>query len=186
MMKKCLCVVVFGLMLATPLAAQVGAGSFCALVFAEDDTSDPDPANHTFGWNMMLRIDTTPGPGTTIQLEPYRGQNGILTDSFEVAFGNMLNHGMPAQTGSPVAVRFQGARLKDPTADLCNLNLNGTDQDIIKDSLTPWVNHPAELNTFVPVPEMIRFSVIFDRDVAPATLDMVKGATDLIIFAQPD
>ncbi len=161
-------------------------GAFCALGFAEDDLTDPDPANHTYGWNMMLRIDTTPGSGTTIQLEPYRGPNGILADSFEVAFGNMLNHGMPAQTGSPVAVRFQGARLKNPGAVLCDLDLNGPDQDIVAGSLTPWVNHPAELNAFSPIPEMIRFTILFDRDVAPATLDMVKGATDLIIFAQPD
>lgn len=163
-----------------------GLTGFGTLSFLEDDLSDPDPANHVYGWNMVLNIDTTPGNGTTIQPEPYRGPNDILADSFEVAFGNVLNHGMASQTGSPVAVRFQGARLKTAGADLCNLDLHGTDQDIITDSLTPWVNHPAELNNFIPVPEMVRFTIIFDRDIDPATLDMVKGATDLIILAQPD
>jgi hypothetical protein len=148
-------------------------GGFNTLLFAEDDLSDPDPANHTYGWNMMLQIDTTPGSGTSIQLEPYRGPNSIMADSFEEAFGNTLNTGLPFQTGAPVA-------------NLCSLDLNGLDRDIIENSLTPWVNHPAELNEFNPVPEMIRFCVIFDRDVNPMTLDMVKGATDLIIRAQPD
>lgn len=161
-------------------------GGFSTLIFEEDDTSDPDPANHTFGWNMMLQIDTTPGSGTTIQLEPYRGPNSIMASSFEDAFGNMLNTGLPAGTGSPVAVRFQGARLRTVGADLCNLDLNGTDQDIEQGSLTPWVSHPAELNTFGTPSEMIRFCIIFDRDVDLATLDMVKGATDLFISAQPD
>lgn len=166
---------------------MVPSGAFFELSFVEDDTSDPDPANHTFGWTMDVLIDTEPGPfNTNIVTEPYRGPNTMLPDSFEASFGNMLNHGMPAQTGSPIAVRFQGARLANDNADVCNLRVNGSNADIIADSLTPWVNHPAELNEFQPAPNMIRFAIFFDRDVDPALLDFVRGADNLIIQVQPD
>ena len=162
----------------------IPTGSFGALTFSADDLSDP--LNPVFGWNMTLRVDNQPGAGTNLIDVPFRGPNSIMMNSFEQELGNMLNVGLPDGMGSPVAVRFQGARVNDQTADPCDIDLIGLDADIVEDSLTPWVNHPAELNQFTPLPNMIRYTIIFDRDLSPTLLDLVRGVSNITIQVQPE
>ena len=155
------------------------AGSFYELDFVEDSTTSS--AAQDQGWNMDVIWQPA---GQQQVLVPFRGDNPLFANSFEVEFGNLLNHGQPPGMGSPVAVRFQGARTLAPPADPCDVDLDAF--DLVFGSLTPWVEHPAELNEFQPRPNMVRFTVVFDGAVDPQLVDAVKGVTNLAIRAKPD
>lgn len=170
------------------------AGNFFALNFAEDVMLSTNPAD--MGWNMDVVWD----PGSGEVLVPYRGidQDGPFTmESFEAMFGNLVNHDQPAGFGSPIAVRFQGAQAISSSANLCAIPVNGVADlgdgsvatPIISGSLTPWVDHPAKLNELIgyPLPNMIRFVVLFDTNLLDqATVDSIKGVTNLYITAKPN
>ncbi len=90
-------------------------------------------------------------------------------------------------TGSLFVVRFQGVRLSGTVTDYCNLNLNGA--AVEPDSLTPWVDHPTDLNLFTPQPNVIRFAVIFDEQLAqfdPIIAERIRGVTNLRLRVQPN
>ena len=104
-------------------------------------------------------------------------------NSFEEEFGNYVNNAPNAGADlSPIAVRFQGVRLQ-ADADLCDLDLEGV--AVAPESVTPWVNHPAELDTFEIKPNALRFCIVFDYRAAPAALQ-VKGITNFRIKASPN
>lgn len=156
-------------------------GNFFELNFADDVGNDPD----TQGWNM----DVLWAP--TMSTIPFRGFDPSSpapynTQSFERVHGNLINHDQAPTTGSPVAVRFQGARVIGEIDDLCDLELD--DPAIVEGSVTPWVQHPAELNSaiFTPKPNMIRFTVVFDSSLFMTLVDNVLGITNLRITANPD
>jgi len=123
-------------------------GNFFILDFNEDDGAD-------LGWDMTV-IPNPPSLGA----QSFRGDNSIFPQSFEDLLGNDLG-------ASPIVVRFQGARSVKSIDSLCDVALGGEDSVIAPGSLTGWVSHPAELNTFFPEPglrpNMIRFQVLFDR-----------------------
>jgi hypothetical protein len=172
------------------MQAQV-TGCFLELLFTDDDDQGtPDPSDDTFGWNMdVIYDDGVHGE----QVFPYRGDPGtnfpMAPTSIQDQLGNVLGAGLPVGQGSLFVVRFQGAQSKAlHLTDPCDVQLLGVDAEITTGSLTPWVSHPAELNQFVPRPNMIRFAIIFDRTLAvPNTFfDFFKGVTNLRIGAQPD
>jgi hypothetical protein len=152
--------------------------------------NNPDPTLR-YGWNM----DVIYNPGSGEQLIAYRGpdpNSPFQTGDFQTNLGNTLNHGLPTGTGSYFAVRFQGAKSKaNVSSHPCDVNLVsfGTNQsDIVSGSLTPWVQHPADLNSFTPRPDMVRFCVVFDTSLVTAGSigSFIKGVTNLKIRTLPD
>ncbi|MFT5050953.1 MAG: hypothetical protein ACI8QZ_002360 [Chlamydiales bacterium] len=155
--------------------------------------SDGGAASEDQGWNMDI-IYQADLQGAEVVI-PFRGDNsaGAGIPNFEAMFGNLFNRGLADNTGSPVTVRFQGARITTATGtDFCSLEID--DPEIAAGSVTPWVEHPEELNTFLPAPNAMRFSVTFDRSVPPyatnggnpTTAPSVRGVTNLLVKASPE
>lgn len=115
-----------------------GAGTLC------DDVG-------TLGWDMDVVV-------SGLGLQSWRSKDfaGLsLEDLATTQFGN-----------SPLVVRFQGARSIKKIDDLCDVTLEGDDSVIFPGSLTGWVDHPADLNTYFSDPSlrpnMFRFQLIMD------------------------
>jgi hypothetical protein len=154
-------------------------GGFSTVGFAEDDMSGP-------GWDM----DVLWQPAAVEMPIPYRASSATFGASgFEGAFGNILGEaGLP---GSPIVVRFQGARTSAALGNPCNVALSGPTSEIIPGSLTTWVDHPAKLNGSGV--NIIRYTIMFDNtddagnaDTPGLTLDSVNGVTNLIIRANAE
>ncbi len=164
-------------------------GTFFQLAFSTDDTVDVDDPDKK-SWNMDI-IYTVPG-GT--KKFPYRGLSSdpdfpnMGGDDFETFLGSTLNHDEASPNGgSFLVVRFQGARATGQLADPCNVDLVlGT--EVEGGSLTPWVRSPEELNQFSPLPNMVRFVVIFEPRLAiqGGIQSSIVGVTNLEIRVQPD
>jgi hypothetical protein len=155
-------------------------GNFFSLNF--DPDAGPNPEDK--GWNMdIFYRGLTQG-----HLIPFRGDNGGLFggNDFETEFGNEINTAADAVNAvSPVAVRFQGARLTGVLPDLCEIDLVGA--NVLFGSLTTWVDHPLKLNDATVQPNAIRISIIFDHapEVGAVAAD-VRGVTNFRISASPD
>ncbi|MDF1836472.1 MAG: Ig-like domain-containing protein, partial [Planctomycetota bacterium] len=143
-------------------------GGFSTVQFSEDDVMGP-------GWDM----DVIWQPAAMETNEPFRASSATFgATGFEGAFGNILGEaGLP---GSPIVVRFQGARVGAALANPCNVALSGGSSEIIPGSLTTWVDHPAKLNGSGV--NIIRYTIMFDNtddagngDTPGLTLDSVKG-----------
>ncbi|MFT5199269.1 MAG: hypothetical protein ACI87O_001935, partial [Planctomycetota bacterium] len=154
-------------------------GGFSTVEFAEDDLTGP-------GWDMDV-IWQPAGAETAI---PFRANSATFgATGFEGAFGNILGSaGLP---GSPIVVRFQGARTSGALGNPCNVALSGGASEIIPGSITTWVDHPAKLNSFGV--NIIRYTIMFDNtddagsgDTPGLTLDSVKGITNLVIRADAE
>lgn len=178
------------------------AGRFFSIQFDSDEGPAPDTV---YGWNMkVLYGDPNSGPPTPIN---YRGpdpNSPFGGGDFEKNLGSQVNYlndanppgnqyGTgpfdPLPGGTYLSVRFQGAvAIADISSNPCNVTLSGVGSKIAPGSLTPWVRHPLELNQFLPRPNMLRFTIVFDRSGAPAgsPAALIQGVTDLIIHAQPD
>jgi hypothetical protein len=86
-------------------------------------------------------------------------------------------------------VRFQGAQSAGTLTTPCNVSLDPADGQIAPGSLTPWVQHPAQLNQFTPHPNMLRYCIVFDASLAlvPNSIpSFIKGVTNVKIFALTD
>jgi hypothetical protein len=162
---------------------------FFSLDFIADDLA----ANpQQLGWNMDVIYDAGSGEHLYKYREP--GPHSDPTypfpagQDFESVIGNKLNQGLPAHQGSYFCVRFQGALSAGTVADPCSVVLSGPGAGVIAGSVTPWVKQPAQLNEFNPAPNMIRFSVVFDKFLVSAGSipSFIKGVTNLKIKAQPD
>ncbi|MAF65175.1 MAG: hypothetical protein CMJ84_05910 [Planctomycetes bacterium] len=170
-------------------------GSFFELSFNGDDpaAADDPTVPDAKGWNMDVLYDTG---ANGVKAFPYRGRPltadpdyplGPGTD-FQTFFGQFINHDQAAGEGSLFAVRFQGARATGVPADLCEVELAGFGAEIQLGSLTPHVRHPEDLNLFVPRPNMIRFTIVFEeflRSLGPIHFNIV-GLTNLKIGVQPN
>jgi hypothetical protein len=144
-------------------------GNFFVLFFQEDDVDD-------LGWDMRIKIQGIAEP------QSFRGANDLFPVPLELLLGNQIG-------ASPVVVRFQGARALGPIPLPCEVDLAGADSDIFPGSLSGWVDHPSELNTFFmgdPAlrPNMIRFAVIWDS--SKLGYDLIEGIEDLTFAVQPD
>lgn len=164
------------------------SGNFFALNF-DDDVGVLDPDGQ--GWNMDVLWSDPPGsPAVVI---PFRGVDPTApppfnaTRSFEFLTGkNQIEYDALAGGGAVVAVRFQGARAVG-AINLCGTRLD--DPAIVEGSVTPWVEHPRELNTYPIRPNMVRYTVIFDSAASSASytdVDSLVGVTNLRIDASPD
>lgn len=154
-------------------------GNFFLLDFQSDIVQ-------SLGWDMTLVFSGIPNP-----LQSYRGPNDIFPNDIQTTFGTALDPtGDPSglTPGAPVVVRFQGARALAPLNDPCDVQLHGPTSEIVQGSLTGWVKHPEELNTFYAdpslKPNMIRYCIIWDAS-KPAFSSLV-GIEDLVIRVQPD
>jgi hypothetical protein len=166
-------------------------GNFFQILFRDDDVGNPEP-DLRYGWNMDIIYDSGSGP----TLIKFRGPDPNLpftptvgTPDFQAFLGNTLNHGFADGTGSYLSVRFQGAQVVGNLQNPCNLSLDPSLGQILPNSLTPWVRHPAELNQFNPKPNIVRYTVVFDTSlsVVPASVpSFIQGVTNLKILCQPD
>ncbi len=149
-------------------------GTFSTVEFAEDDINGP-------GWDM----DVLWQPGGTETAEPFRAASATFGASgFEGMYDNLL--GDSGLSGSPIVVRFQGARAAGALSNPCDVDLDGGNSPILPGSLTTWVDHPAKLNSSGV--NIIRYTIMFDNTVDPGNsdtpgliLDSVKGVTNLVI-----
>ncbi|MEM6672776.1 MAG: hypothetical protein AAF726_08015 [Planctomycetota bacterium] len=168
-------------------------GNFFQLTFTTiPEENPPTVAN---AWDMDVVLDN----GTT---RPFRSNQ---PNSWEGEFGNLLGYDLPTGGGSPIVVRFQGARTReagipDGVGDPgpCNVDLNDPMGAILAGSVTPWVEHPSQLLEVLDSnganfrPDAIRFCVLFDRtinganDSPGADLTNVVGVDNLVIRAIPD
>jgi hypothetical protein len=154
-------------------------GNFFGLTFAEDDFSVP--TSPVFGWNMDLILQI----GANTMTVAYRGSTVFGGQDPQTFWTDLINRDlMPGSKFAPVVVRFQGAKATANITDFCNIDPFDPQSPILAGSLTPWVRHPAELNDFIPQPDMVRFVIIFDA--SHNDLQMIKGVTNLRIEAIPD
>ncbi len=151
-------------------------GTFSTVDFAEDDINGP-------GWDM----DVLWQPGGTETAEPFRAASATFgANGFEGMYDNLL--GDSGLAGSPIVVRFQGARAAGALSNPCDVDLDGGNSPILPGSLTTWVDHPAKLNGSGV--NIIRYTIMFDNTMDPGngdtpgvTLNMVNGITNLVIHA---
>ena len=85
-------------------------------------------------------------------------------------------------------MRFQGARSKGPIVSPCGVAVYGPESDLVPGSLSPWVEHPEELNTVFSDPglrpNMMRFTVIWDA--SQPTFSAIDSITELSVRVKPD
>jgi hypothetical protein len=173
---------------------SVDAGqNFFSLDFPADDLSANPPV---YGWNMDIIYDSPTGEHLLHYRDPSPHSDpnypAFPNDAdFETFLGNMLNYGLTSHQGSYLCVRFQGAVSNGLAQDLCSVKLSGAPNEIqiVPGSLTPWVQHPSELNLFNPRPNMIRYTVVFDRLLAIGASTVgahIKGVTNLKIQVTPN
>lgn len=166
--------------------------TYFSLDFTPDDLNANPPV---YGWNMDVIYDSGSGEQLFKYRDPFPHSdpnypafpNGA---DFETFLGDMLNHGLNSHQGSYLAVRFQGAVSKGTITDFCDVKLSGPPGviQIVSGSLTPWVSNPADLNLFNPLPNMVRFTVVFDKSLAlpNSVASFIKGVTNLKIQVTPD
>ena len=167
----------------------IPGGNFFVLDFTSDDLTDP--LNPILGWDLDVILNL---PG----FEPfsYRDANdpnnpfGIAPD---MTFGTDLGGATPA----PLVVRFQGAHFKKEVENICNVDVDDPNGSVVVGSLTPWVRHPEELNSYWDLalpgdpelaalrrPNMFRYQIIFDGNSPLASI--VAGVTNLQVNGTPD
>ncbi|MFT6713675.1 MAG: hypothetical protein ACJAVJ_000954 [Planctomycetota bacterium] len=164
-------------------------GFFFQISYKEDDFTDP--LAPVLGWDMQIFAPTDPGTSFS-----YRDKNDInnpFGDSPQVLFGSDLG----GLAGAPVIVRFQGARIAEVPEDLCDADFVENGGSISTQSLTAWVRHPAELNTYWEAvfpgdpqevkarrSNIIRYSILFDT--ASANAPAFGGVESFELLALPD
>jgi hypothetical protein len=163
------------------------SGTFFSLFFVDDEEDDNTGDPDKMGWNMDILY--TPGGGPEVSI-PFRGLNGLLSNSWENEFGISLGTQGGSVTAAPIVIRFQAART-DGSTNLCNADVNDLLAGINPSSVTPWVDHPALFNDFAVAPNMIRFAIIFDgtsqgSDMPGDVLADVTGVTNLRVRVVPD
>lgn len=164
-------------------------GFFFQVIYKEDDFTNP--LAPVLGWDMSI---FTPGaPGVPFSYRDKNDINNPFSDSPEVLFGTDLGGLAPA----PVVVRFQGARISELPVNLCDADFVENGGSIATESLTPWVRHPSELNTYWDTvfpadpkevekrrSNIIRYCVIFDR--SSPDWSAFGGIESFEILALPD
>ena len=76
---------------------------------------------------------------------------------------------------------------------IASMSRIGASSPIVAGSLTPWVDHPVELNAFAPAVNAIRYAIVFDGTInndggandSPGVVlyGAVKGVTTLTVKA---
>lgn len=164
-------------------------GFFFLIQYKEDDFTNPLAPK--LGWDMQIFTPTD--PGTSFSYRDKNDPNNPFADSPETLFGTDLG----GLAGAPVVVRFQGARIAEVPEDLCEADFVENGGSIATESLTAWVRHPAELNTYWNTvfpgdpqaikarrPNIVRYTILFDTSSANAPA--FGGVESFGIFALPD
>lgn len=164
-------------------------GNYFSLNFTEDGVPAGD-----VGWD--LDVIWQPPSAMSEVLVPFRSASAEFPQGFEFVYANYYGFDsvVSGTDASPIVIRFQGARTSDNLDgdELCDVSLSGPDAQVVSNSLTPWVDHPALLNDFSPKPNMIRFMILLDATVAGTDdpgitlISSIKGVTNLRISAKPD
>jgi hypothetical protein len=164
-------------------------GNFFVLDFQDDDLSDP--LNLVLGWDVDV-ILTIPGfqPFSFRDINDPNNPFGISPEAF-------LGTDLGGATPGALVIRFQGVHATKEVDNICDVDLEDPLGVVDPESLTPWVRHPADLNTYWELalpgqtelsakrrPNMIRFQVIFDGE-APLS-GLIAGITNLRIQGVPD
>lgn len=159
-------------------------GGLFGFEFAEDDFTDADPEQWVFGWNARVELDTG-------EVVPWRGDSGPITDEFGEDFETLVG----AELGSsPLVVRFQGVRFNGVPLDPCSSDPQLAGGGMVEASLTPWVEHPAELNGFwtslvsqaeadARRPNAFRAQFVFDPDAPLAA--RIASVVEFQVVVQP-
>jgi len=163
------------------------SSSVFSMFFVQDEADSDTGSAAQMGWNMDLLYRPVGQPQVTI---PFRGSNGFFMQSWENTFGKTLGTEGGTLAAAPIVVRFQGARTTG-VEDYCNLDLNDPTTSIVPGSVTPWVDHPALLNSFQPPPNLMRFVIVFDNTRQPGDsprtiLDQVDGIDNFWVRVLPD
>lgn len=161
-------------------------GTFFSVQF-KDDVLDEFGDIVEPGWDMIVRF-SIPGLEETSFRLPNDFFGGL---SMEESEGTNLK----GADGAPIVVRFQGVRVVGDIIDLCDVALDGSEEGVVLESLTNWVEHPAELNTYWDFlgpevaaqrqPNAVRYQIIFDRSNALLP-EVIDGVESISILAQPD
>lgn len=164
-------------------------GNFFVLEFQEDDLTDP--VNPDYGWDLDVVLNLG-------GFEPFSYRNGDDVDNpFGVAPEAILGSDLGGVTPAALVVRFQGVHSTKKIEDICSTDLSDPTGLVDPQSLTPWMRHPAELNSYwdlaLPLqpeiavkrrPNMIRYQIIFDGN-APLS-GIIAGVTNVVIKGRPD
>ncbi len=155
-------------------------GNFFVVEFVEDDA-----LAGVFGWDMDVVLNF---PG--LDPIPFRAPSGLPSSVEQLVGTDLLG-----PNAAPVVVRFQGVRALGNVEDFCDVDFDGIDAEVVPESLTGWVRHPAELNDYWDSlgpeeatrrkPNMVRFQVVFDPNTGLVP-GVIQGVTNLRILAQPD
>ena len=164
-------------------------GNFFVLEFQDDDLTDP--LDLDLGWDLDVVLNIVGFP-------PFSFRDANDPDNFlgvapEALIGSDLGGGTP----SAIVVRFQGVHSTKAVEDACQIDLEDQEGVVDVQSLTPWVRHPSELNSYwdlaLPTqlelaakrkPNMIRFQIIFDRNAQYSGI--IAGVTNVVIKGRPD
>jgi hypothetical protein len=163
-------------------------GAFADYTFAPGDSVEivsgtgATPGNYAISARLSadaIQLATSIGAGAN-------GQNNI---SGRTVPGTTLEQIFGSAYGtSPVVVRFQGARAVNVLVDPCAVIEAGAGSPLAPGSLTGWLNHPDELNTFHAdpslAPNIFRFVVLWDS--SQPEFAQIDGVEDLFVTIQPD
>ena len=128
------------------------------------------------GWDLMLKLKSFPN------LQSYRGSNDLVAGmSLEEFFTNQLGT-------APIIVRFQGAKVTGSIPQPCSVDLTGPTSPLFPGSLTGWVEHPKDLNTYHAdpglAPNIFRFAILWDANAV--NFAEIEYVEDLMVRTQPD
>jgi hypothetical protein len=152
--------------------------------FAQDDVSDPDPAQWRFAWNLKVELDTG-------EVVDWRGDSGSITDEFDVDFATLVGNDLGS---SPLVVRFQGVRANGPIQQPCTFDATAPLGVAEPDSITPWVESIGELDDYWPTvaapevadarrPNAFRVQFVFDPTAPYA--ERIVSVVQLAVEVQP-
>ena len=154
-----------------------------SLTFLDDPAG---AAPDDMGWNMDVLIDLGGGP----QWVPFRGDDGLGPVAFgglypEEFWGQLLNSELqPGEQPAPIVVRFQGSKTNGPIANLCDVDPDDPLGGLLPSSTTPWVPATTDLNFFIPLSDIVRWTVVFDRSHPDAS--KILAVSNIRIDVQPE
>ncbi|QDU85720.1 hypothetical protein Pla163_28530 [Planctomycetes bacterium Pla163] len=159
-------------------------GGLFGFDFVEDDLTSVDPAEWVFGWNAKIELDTG-------EVVDWRGDSGPITTDFGSDFETLVGSSLDS---SPLVVRFQGIRFASAVASPCESDLAQIGATFVPDSLTPWVEHPDELNSYWALiagqsvadqrrPNALRAQFVIDPDAPFA--DRIASVVEFQVLVQP-
>lgn len=159
-------------------------GGLFGFDFVEDDLASSDPEEWILGWNARVELDTG-------EVVDWRGDSGPVTTDFGSDFETLVGSSLGS---APLVVRFQGIRFTSPVGFPCESDLTQIGGTSEPDSITPWVEHPSELNSYWALvagqsladlrrPNAVRAQFVIDPDAPFA--DRIVSVVEFEVLVQP-